>query len=122
MSRLLSCPLLAVLMAEVVANFLPKLVDMHNYSAAHSIRQKVYNWQTLNRTFGFSFLGFQRLTLTPRCGFPPWSSWAAGVATIAPCLPSIIGCMLRVLWCCVGVRHDVDRCGGGPYSVAVRAQ
>ncbi len=38
-------------MAEVVAHFHPKLVEMHNYSAAHSIRQKVYNWQTLNRTW-----------------------------------------------------------------------
>jgi hypothetical protein len=44
-------PLVAVLMAEVVAHYHPKLVEMHNYSAAHSIRQKMYNWQTLNRAF-----------------------------------------------------------------------
>lgn len=39
----------AVLAAEVVAHFLPKLVQLHNYSQANSLRQKMYNWQTLNR-------------------------------------------------------------------------
>lgn len=45
-------------MAEVVAHFQPKLVEMHNYSAAHSIRQKVYNWQTLNQKV-LKKLGYQ---------------------------------------------------------------
>eukprot|EP00752_Nemacystus_decipiens_P011596 g10298.t1 len=37
-----------VLVAEVVAYYFPKLVDLHNYAAANAVRQKVYNWNTLN--------------------------------------------------------------------------
>ncbi|KAH7277039.1 hypothetical protein KP509_39G031300 [Ceratopteris richardii] len=37
-----------VLAAEVVANYCPKLVEIHNYSAANSLAQKIYNWNTLN--------------------------------------------------------------------------
>ncbi|KAH7307826.1 hypothetical protein KP509_22G079400 [Ceratopteris richardii] len=37
-----------VLAAEVVANYCPKMVDIHNYSAANSLAQKIYNWNTLN--------------------------------------------------------------------------
>jgi len=37
-------------MAEVVKHFFPRLVELHNYSAAHSMQQKIYNWETLNRT------------------------------------------------------------------------
>jgi hypothetical protein len=35
--------------AEVIKHFLPKLVELHNYSAANSVSQKFYNWKTLNR-------------------------------------------------------------------------
>ncbi|KAI8921748.1 hypothetical protein BC831DRAFT_393134, partial [Entophlyctis helioformis] len=35
--------------AEVVRHFIPKLVDIHNYSPANSVSQKIYNWTTLNR-------------------------------------------------------------------------
>mmetsp|Transcript_46462 Transcript_46462/g.107243 ORF Transcript_46462/g.107243 Transcript_46462/m.107243 type:complete len:235 (-) Transcript_46462:69-773(-) len=38
-----------VLFAEVVNNFFPRLVEMHNYSAANSHTQKLYNWTTLNQ-------------------------------------------------------------------------
>jgi hypothetical protein len=38
----------AVLVAEVVHHYFPKLVELHNYSAANSLRQKLYNWGTLN--------------------------------------------------------------------------
>lgn len=38
-----------VLMAELMHHYLPKLVELHNYSAANSHRQKTYNWHTLNR-------------------------------------------------------------------------
>ncbi|KAG7402303.1 Sperm flagellar protein 1 [Phytophthora boehmeriae] len=38
-----------ILAAEVVAFYFPKLVQMHNYSAANSLKQKQYNWNTLNR-------------------------------------------------------------------------
>ena len=37
-----------VLMAEVLHHYFPKVVDIKNYSAANSVRQKLYNWQTLN--------------------------------------------------------------------------
>jgi hypothetical protein len=38
-----------VLVAEIVAHFLPKYVELHNYSPANSATQKLYNWNTLNR-------------------------------------------------------------------------
>ncbi|XP_033126505.1 sperm flagellar protein 1-like [Anneissia japonica] len=46
-----------VLTAEVVANFLPKLVELHNYTPANSTQQKQNNWGTLNRKV-FSKLNF----------------------------------------------------------------
>ena len=46
-----------VLVAEVVKNYFPSLVDLHNYSAAHSQAQKTYNWTTLNQKV-FKKLGF----------------------------------------------------------------
>ncbi|XP_065843937.1 sperm flagellar protein 1-like isoform X2 [Oscarella lobularis] len=38
-----------VLAAEVVKHFLPRLVDLHNYTPANAKEQKKRNWQTLNR-------------------------------------------------------------------------
>lgn len=38
-----------VLFAETVRHYFPKLIDMHNYSPANSVRQKMYNWATLNQ-------------------------------------------------------------------------
>lgn len=38
-----------VLVAEIVAHFLPKMVELHNYSSASSQGQKLINWDTLNR-------------------------------------------------------------------------
>eukprot|EP00210_Caulerpa_lentillifera_P000836 g809.t1 len=38
-----------VLMAEVLHYYFPKLVQMHNYTSANGLRQKKYNWETLNR-------------------------------------------------------------------------
>ena len=39
---------LPVMAAEVVHYFLPKLVELHNYSPANSQAQKLDNWRTLN--------------------------------------------------------------------------
>lgn len=39
----------AVMIAEVVRHFFPRMVDLHNYSPANSKGPKVVNWQTLNR-------------------------------------------------------------------------
>lgn len=49
-----------VLVAEVVKHFLPHLVEIHNYSAAHSVSQKSYNWNTLNQKV-FKKIGFTLL-------------------------------------------------------------
>lgn len=38
-----------VMAAEVVKHFFPKLVELHNYTPAHSTHQKLSNWNTLNR-------------------------------------------------------------------------
>ena len=46
-----------MLMAEIVKHFVPGLVDIHNYSTAHSMQQKLYNWNTLNQKV-FRKLGF----------------------------------------------------------------
>ena len=37
-----------MLVAEIVAHFLPRLVDIHNYSGAQGKQGKLYNWVTLN--------------------------------------------------------------------------
>ena len=47
-----------VLVAEVIAHFYPKLVELHNYSGANAMSPKVYNWQTLNAR-ALKKLGFQ---------------------------------------------------------------
>mmetsp|Transcript_19140 Transcript_19140/g.34635 ORF Transcript_19140/g.34635 Transcript_19140/m.34635 type:complete len:213 (-) Transcript_19140:311-949(-) len=46
-----------VLMAEVISYFHPKLVELHNYSSANGLQQKLYNWNTLNAKV-FRRLGF----------------------------------------------------------------
>ncbi|GBF94311.1 hypothetical protein Rsub_06933 [Raphidocelis subcapitata] len=47
-----------VLVAEVVSHFFPKVVELHNYSSANSMQQKLYNWNTLNNKV-FRKLGFR---------------------------------------------------------------
>ncbi|KAL4427154.1 hypothetical protein ABPG77_001158 [Micractinium sp. CCAP 211/92] len=46
-----------VLMAELVHHYFPRLVELHNYSAAHNSTQKAYNWSTLNQKV-FKRMGF----------------------------------------------------------------
>ncbi|CAG9310393.1 unnamed protein product [Blepharisma stoltei] len=46
------------MMAEVVKHHYPKLVELHNYPQAHSIQQKLNNWNTLNVKV-FRKIGFQ---------------------------------------------------------------
>ncbi|KAF4730955.1 sperm flagellar 1 [Perkinsus olseni] len=46
-----------VMMAETVAHFVPKLVELHNYSQANALTQKLYNWNTLNQKV-FRRMGF----------------------------------------------------------------
>ena len=47
-----------VLIAEIVSSYFPRIVELHNYSAANSVRQKLYNWNTLN-TKVFKKIGYQ---------------------------------------------------------------
>lgn len=37
-----------MVMAELVAHFNPKIVELHNYIATGSLSQKVNNWKILN--------------------------------------------------------------------------
>lgn len=37
-----------ILFAEVVAAYFPDLVELHNYTPANSMKQKMYNFETLN--------------------------------------------------------------------------
>ena len=43
--------LFSVLAAEVIKHFLPKSIDIHNYTSASSTPQKMQNWHLLNRWF-----------------------------------------------------------------------
>ncbi|CAD8043090.1 unnamed protein product [Paramecium primaurelia] len=47
-----------VLIAEIIQHYLPQIIDIHNYSMAHSVQQKQYNWNTLNAKV-FRKMGFQ---------------------------------------------------------------
>ncbi|KAL4508561.1 hypothetical protein ABPG72_003865 [Tetrahymena utriculariae] len=46
------------MLAEVISHYSPKLVEVHNYSQAHSVTQKLYNWNTLNQRV-LKKMGFQ---------------------------------------------------------------
>lgn len=35
-------------MAEVVSYYYPKLIELHNYNGANSIKAKISNWKTLS--------------------------------------------------------------------------
>lgn len=45
-----------VLAAEVVHHFLPKVVELHNYSPANSTQQKMDNWRTVNSQYSKSMM------------------------------------------------------------------
>jgi hypothetical protein len=38
-----------VLVAEIINNYLPKYVELHNYSAMHAKSDKFNNWVMLNK-------------------------------------------------------------------------
>jgi len=46
-----------VLVAEICQHYFPKLIEIHNYPAANSYAQKIYNWNTLNSKV-FKKMGF----------------------------------------------------------------
>jgi len=49
----------AVLLAEVVAFYFPRAVELHNYSACNSLEGKRYNFKTLNKKVLRRFDGFE---------------------------------------------------------------
>ena len=40
-----------VMTAELIKHFIPKLVELHNYTPANSTHQKLENWKTLNSKY-----------------------------------------------------------------------
>ena len=46
-----------VLIAEVIHHYYPHIVELHNYPASHSVKQKEYNWTTLKQKC-FKRMGF----------------------------------------------------------------
>jgi len=47
-----------VLTAEIVHHYFPRMIEIHNYPAANSYAQKMYNWNTLNAKV-FKKMGWQ---------------------------------------------------------------
>lgn len=73
----------ALMVAEIVKHFIPRLVEMHNYASANSVNQKLNNWQTLNRKV------LTKLNFT----IP-----ANVMQEIAECKPGVIEVFLFGLW------------------------
>lgn len=71
-----------VLAAEMVAHYFPKLVELHNYSSANSLRQKLYNWATLNQKV------FRRLNFDVK---------KSEIESIVNCKPGVIESILMQL-------------------------
>ncbi|CAG9327322.1 unnamed protein product [Blepharisma stoltei] len=71
-----------VMMAETIKHFFPKLVEIHNYPQAHSVQQKVANWNTLN-TKVFRKMGFQIAR--------------SDIDSIVNCAPEVIERVLRLI-------------------------
>ncbi len=61
-----------VLMAEMVAHYFPKLVEMHNYPPANSYAQKMYNWCVKKKA------GAQLILLLFLAGTLTWPSRRGG--------------------------------------------
>lgn len=68
-----------MLLAEVVHHYFPKYVELHNYSSANSVRQKLYNWSTLNNKV------FKRLDFEVK---------KADIEAIVNCKPGVIELIL----------------------------
>lgn len=80
-----------VLVAEIIKHFIPHIVELHNYSAAHSVSQKTYNWNTLNQKL-FKKLGF---TLVKK-----------DIEDAVNCVPDTIERILHILQAQIAVYHE----------------
>lgn len=70
------------LAAEVINHFLPRLVEVHNFSAVNSLKQKLYNWNTLNLKV-FKKIGFQLST--------------SDIEQVVNCVPDSVERVLKVI-------------------------
>lgn len=71
-----------VLVAEIVNHFCPKIIDIHNYSAANATQQKMYNWNTLNQR------PFKKLQMQVS---------KKDITAVCNCVPNAVEGVLRVL-------------------------
>ena len=71
-----------ILFAEVVAAYFPDLVDLHNYTPANSMKQKMYNFETLNT----------RVLRKMGCCIP-----RSSIAEIVNCRPGSVETVLNTL-------------------------
>ena len=93
-----------MMLAEVVAAYFPSFVELHNYSPAHSIQQKLYNFDTLNQRV-LKKLGFQ----IPR----------PVIEDIANCRPGAIENVLNALqYKMAKYREKMKKKSGGGGSIA----
>uniref|UniRef100_H2Y671 Calponin-homology (CH) domain-containing protein n=1 Tax=Ciona savignyi TaxID=51511 RepID=H2Y671_CIOSA len=72
-----------LLVAEIVAHFFPKMVELHNYISANSVNQKLNNWGTLNRK------------VLSKLDFPVPADI---MRRIAECTPGVVEVFLYGLW------------------------
>ena len=49
MQKIWALVLFAVLIAEVVNHYCPRIIEVHNYTAANAMDKKITNWKLLNR-------------------------------------------------------------------------
>lgn len=69
-------------LAEAIKHFIPGLVDLHNYVAANSTKQKMNNWNTLNIKV-FKKMGFQ---LSPQ-----------DIESVVNCVPDAVERVLKLV-------------------------
>jgi hypothetical protein len=74
-----------VLLSEVLYHYFPKMVELKNYSAANSVRQKLYNWQTLNNKVRRG-----RGSSWPNRARAPWAPPPGGPALTSPTCPLLL--------------------------------
>jgi hypothetical protein len=89
----------SVLLAEIVKHYFPTFVDIHNYSMAHSTRQKMYNWNTLN-SINYSAKVFRKI------GFQLSSR---DIESVVNCVPDAVESVLKLVK--IQVRDiQIERC------------
>ena len=73
-----------VMVAEIIHHFIPKFIELHNYSASNSTPQKRYTWQTLREK-----------VLIPRFGIKLEDSQIDGICSAKPGMIEMFLVVLR---------------------------